>query len=361
MSEDFGFKFMENGFSTLDALEQYLPQSPIILEENHVVAIAVVDLARELKRHSVVDFAQIRAISRELADRVIDLEEGRDISDLMEKRYPESWMITLWQLADANPAAADVGARIGATISPEARGLVMSLIKHCDNLMEALETYLANISLVNASETWEVTHKGNCVELTFRFVSGDYPRCAVERSMISMYHLAGYLCEQRIPIYAVEFSFQKPKYNDFLQKLFPCEIFFDSDRNALVFPQEASSILLPQHNSHLKSILEQRISSLDLPEPEPSVKKRVLGLLRQNLSAYRSVEKSAQALCMSRVTLYRKLKEEKTSFFRLLESERQRLFARNRHRPATQLCDLLGFRDTSAYYKARKRWNVNLN
>jgi len=343
--------------------QQHHPRSQTQKEEPRVSAIDVVYLARELKRHSIVDFAQIQAIDRRLADRVVELEEGRDISELMEGRYPESWMITLWQLVDANPLAIDIGARIGAAIvSPEAQGLLISLLQHCENLGEALDTYLANTDLDNPSESWQLTRTDSRIQLTFRFVSGKrYPRCAVVYKMVSLCHWAKYLSGQEIPIYWAEFAFPKPRHMDALAARLPCELRFGSDRNSFVLPAKALSLPLPQRNRHLKGILEQRISSLGFPGKEHSVEKRVRELLRENLAAYNSIDSLTQALCMSRVTLYRKLREAKTSFSRLLDEERQQLFARYRHRSVAQLCDLLGFRDASAYYKARKRWSANLD
>jgi len=339
--------------------KQCLHRFPILMEGDHVSALEVVHLARELKRHSIVDFAQIQDIDCRLADQVVDLEEGRDISDLMTVRYPESWMITLWRMADASPSAADIGVRVGAAISPKVGGLLVNLLQHCEDLEEVLDTYLENIGMDNASESWQVSQEDNCIHLEFRFISGKpYPRCAVERSMVALYHWAEYLFEKRVPLCLVEFSFPEPEYIDSLKFIFSCEIRFNCGRNAFVLPKEVLSMRLPKRSHHLKSIFKQVISSVDFQIKEHSVEKRVLGLLRENLRAYNNIDSLAQALYMSRTTLYRRLKEENTSFSHLLDKERQRLFARHRNRTAAQLCDLLGFRDTSAYYKARKRWGV---
>lgn len=330
----------------------------MLTDRDHVTAIAVVDLARELKRHAVINLTQIQNIDPKLAEYVVALEEDQDISELMERRYPESWIIALWQLADSNPLATSVGARIGATVSPEARGLLINLIQHCENLKEVLETYLNNISLANASESWKIGHRDNRIELTFSFTAGKlYPRCATERSMVALHKWAEYLCGQKIPVCSVEFTFPQPEYKDFLQRLFRCEIHFDCSRNTLILHEDVLFLPLPQRNRYVKGILEQKISSLCFPEENGSIEERARRLLRENLASYHSIENLAQALCMSRATLYRKLKEKKTSFSRLLDEERQRLLYLHRHLPAAQLCDLLGFRDTSAYYKARKRWN----
>jgi len=63
-----------------------------------------------------------------------------------------------------------------------------------------------------------------------------------------------------------------------------------------------------------------------------------------------------KTLHMSRTTLYRKLRNEETSFSTLLDEERQRLLVSHHHDSIAKTCDLLGFKDPSAYYKARKRW-----
>lgn len=324
----------------------------------HVSAIAVVDLARELKRHSVISLAQIQAIDRQLADNVVILEEGRDISGLIESRYPESWLLTLWRLADKYAPNTGIGARIGAIISPEARGLLANLMLYCDNLKDVLETYLANIEITNASESWQINREGAHVELIFGFMPGKpYPRCAVERSMVALYHWAQHLCGREIPVRSVEFAFPEPGYAGYLRSLFPCEMRFDSRRHALVFTEEVFSWPLLQRNRYVKSMLEQKIADLDLVAKTKSVGAQVRELLRKDLAFYHSIDSLTQALCMSKSTLYRKLKEEKTGFAEILDEERRRLLDRHRDKPVARLCDLLGFQDASAYYKACKRWN----
>jgi AraC-like DNA-binding protein len=322
-----------------------------------IAAIAVVDLARELKRHRVIGLAQIRDIDRQLADHVVALEENRDVSGLMEMRYPESWLTTLWQLADNDADHADIGARIGATVSPEARGMLANLMLHCDTLNDALETYVANIGLLNASECWQVYRNASHVELTFSFIPiGTYPRCAVERSMVALCHWARYLSGSDIAVCSVEFAFPKPAYADFLRASFQCPVLFDSCRHALVVSEDILSRPLPQRNRYMKDMLEQKISELGLLAQAKSIEKRVRELLRRDLSGYRHIDNMAQSLCMSRATLYRKLKEEGTSFTRMLDEERRDLWHRHGRKPVAALCDLLGFQDVSAYYKARKRW-----
>lgn len=338
--------------------EQDSQERPMPADRCEVAAIAVVDLARELRRHSVASLAQIEGIDRQLAAYVLALERKQDISEVAEMRYPEAWLIALWQLAGRDARNQDIGVRIGATVSPEARGLLANMVLHCGNLKEALETYLANISLLNASETWQVVQRSGEVELIFSFAAGKpYPHCAIERSMVSFYGWAKYYCAAEIPLRAVEFAFPEPNYSANLRAQFPCNVRFDSERHAFVVEEDVLSWPLPQRNLYLRSMLERRVVDLGLSADSKSVEAQVRRLLRKNMPVYQSASQTARTLCMSRATLYRKLKkEEKTSFSRILDDERRRLWRLHDGKPASQLVDLLGFKDVSAYYKARKRW-----
>jgi AraC-like DNA-binding protein len=328
-------------------------------EKPHVAAIAVADLARELKRHGVVGLAQLQGIDRRLAQYALALEQGRDVSSLVEARYPESWMLALWRLAESAAPDSGIGARIGATVSPEARGLLANLMLHCDSLGEVLDTYLASIGLTNASETWRIAREGGRVELAFEFRRGrPYPRCAVERSVVALYCWARYLCGRDLPLQSVAFAYPEPAYADYLRSLFPCEVRFDGDRHALIVAEEVLSWPLPRRDRYVKGMLREQIAGLNLVPGKLSTGERVRALLRKNLAAHRAVEPTARALFVSRATLHRRLKEEGTAFSRILDEERRRLLRRHRREPVAWLCELLGFREASAYYKARKRWEA---
>ena len=329
--------------------------------QHHVAAIAVVDLARELKHHSIIELAQIRTLDTQLADHVIAMENQKDMSDLIERRYPEDLLIKLWQLADEDVTHKDIGVRIGATISPQAQGLLTKLMIHCETLKEVLDIYLENIGLVNASESWITHYKNDQLELIFRFMnSKPYPRCAIERSMVSIHNLGQHFCNQKIPLTSVEFVFPEPDYRDKLQEQFECDIHFNCDRNALVMSKKIFAYKLPHRNRYIKNIIEDRILELNLLLKPDSIEKKVRDLLRKNISTFSHIDNLAKTLCMSRTTLYRRLKSEGINFSKILDEERQRLLASHKHEPVTKLCDLLGFQDTSTYYKACKRWEATI-
>jgi len=327
------------------------------MSESYVSAISVVDLARELKRHNFIDQSHIFELYPRLSEDVCALESGKDISALVEKRYPESWLLQLWRYAEKNAEKPEIGILIGATISPEAHGLLTNWMLHSNTLEEALKTYQSKVGLVNASEHWDIDIREKGLTLTLSFTAGkNYPRCAIERSMVSMHAMGEYLCDRKISLQQVTFTFDKPSYYEQLQQQFQCPMYFSEASNHLVFDADILQWQLPRRNSYLKSMIETRTNELGFLTDADLLQHKVRKLLSSNIALYSQAHKLANALHMSRSTLYRKLKKEGTSFSELLNEQRQRIYRKHRTSAATKLVELLGFHDISAYYKASKRW-----
>ena len=228
---------------------------------------------------------------------------------------------------------------------------------HSNTLEDALKTYQSKVGLVNASEHWDIEIKDGSLTLTLSFTAGkNYPRCAIERSLVSMHAMGEYLCNQKISLQQAVFTFDKPSYYAQLQQQFQCPMYFSQPGNYLVFDADILQWQLPRRNSYLKSMIETRTNELGLLTDVDLLKNKVRKLLNSNIALYSQAENLANALHMSRSTLYRKLKKEDTGFSELLDEERQRVFRKNRTLATTKLAELLGFHDISAYYKASKRW-----
>ncbi|WP_108125078.1 AraC family transcriptional regulator [Saccharospirillum mangrovi] len=324
-----------------------------------VSAIAVVDLARELLRLNIIDETDLRQLHGPLATQVAVLNKGGDISDVLERRYPEAWLVWLWQQADQRPFYPSVGIEFGARILPESRGLPSHLLQTCRDLGDVLNTYLDNILLVNPADQWTVETEGERTVLSFKFLSAfDYPRCAVERSMAALYHWGCYLCEQTLPLLAVDFTFDQPDYHRVVERCFNAPIRYQAQRNALIVPSAVFATQVQGGDQpYIRKILSQR--ALELRShigDQQTVSGRVRQLLDQDLAHYGDQSNLADALYMSRSTLVRKLAREGVRFSQLLDEARRRCFQRLHNLPATQIADRLGFMDVSAFYKARRRW-----
>ncbi|WP_396588424.1 AraC family transcriptional regulator ligand-binding domain-containing protein [Bermanella sp. R86510] len=195
--------------------------------------------------------------------------------------------------------------------------------------------------------------------LTFSFSSDYiYPRCAIERSMVSLYRWACFYSDQTLSLLSVNFTFPKPDYAEFVEKQFYRSVKYNQDQNQLTFPLSVLSIKLRGSQPYLKSMLEERankVASTSLMHHQ--ISDQVRELLHQDLAVYSSQSAVANKLYVSRSTLSRKLKNEGTSFSQLLSSVRRQLAVEYSHLPVKKLIDKLGFSDESAYYKAKKKWH----
>lgn len=94
--------------------------------------------------------------------------------------------------------------------------------------------------------------------------------------------------------------------------------------------------------------------------PTITFSRQVRPLIAGHLAKGRvKVENVAQELNMSRHTLYKKLKEENLTFAALLEDVRREqalTYLRDRNRSLSEVAELLGFSELSAFSRAFKRW-----
>lgn len=134
---------------------------------------------------------------------------------------------------------------------------------------------------------------------------------------------------------------------------------FDSDTTALLLQPEELYLPLSQADPVLHQLIRQhldnmqRLTDLEIPG-------YVSNLLRDLLPQGRvTVDQVAQCMAVSRRTLQRRLNDSGTSFQAVLDDTRQKMaqrYLRDSHMQLTQLSDLLGYSDLSAFSRAFTRW-----
>ncbi|MCK0153388.1 AraC family transcriptional regulator [Alcanivorax sp. S6407] len=134
---------------------------------------------------------------------------------------------------------------------------------------------------------------------------------------------------------------------------------FNSDTTALLLDPDELDLPLSEADPALHQVIRehldtlQRLSDLELPG-------YVGNLLRDLLPQGRvTVNQVADCMAMSRRTLQRRLGESGTSFQKVLDDTRQNMalrYLRDSQLQVTQLSDLLGYADLSAFSRAFSRW-----
>lgn len=118
--------------------------------------------------------------------------------------------------------------------------------------------------------------------------------------------------------------------------------------------EEPESRLSPSQMQRLWQLIQTRIL------PSITFSRQVRPLIARHLARGKvKVEAVAAELNMSRHTLYKKLKEENLTFVGLLEDVRREQalkYMNDRDRTLSEVAELLGFSELSAFSRAFKRW-----
>lgn len=278
-------------------------------------------------------------------------------------RFSEKKLLDLWQWIARNSTKPEVGLLIGQTINPGAKGLLASWVSQTESIGEALAIFCANISLMSPSEHWEIIeHNGVCT-LQFTIQKGKpYPSIAIERSMSAMISWGRALSAHEFPLIKACFTFSERPYRSVFESIFGGNIEFSSNENCIQFDSKLLKLPTINGNQFLKSIVEEKAkAALQALKNDTSMVTKTKAAIEKTLlnGNTLSIDVVCSELALSRQTLYRKLKEEgcnykglsdeykKTEALKLLQTESENI---------TSVSLRLGFKDTSSFHKAFKRW-----
>ncbi|WP_447591135.1 AraC family transcriptional regulator ligand-binding domain-containing protein [Aquipseudomonas campi] len=322
-----------------------------------VSAVAVLDLHDLLLDMGLATAEQMSAAGVH-RDELIDRSDNA--RPLQEQRLDEKHLLALWQIAANNTRIPHVGLVIGQTFNPATRGVLASWLFQCTEAGEALHVFQKHIALMNPSESWTVTEIGEELVLEFSFAPDKpYPQAAIERSMSALLRWGQEMTGVPITPNACEFRFPRPAYAERYVEVFGSHLHFDSPRNSLHLPRAFLHAPIGSANSYLKHLLEERaLQAFQHLQVNGEWLNKVRQLVQATLKDGVSIEQVCQTLHVSRPTLYRRLKEEGTSFTELVSAVRKDLAYKQIQQglPIATVSEALGFKDVSTFHRAFKRW-----
>ena len=295
-------------------------------------------------------------------DSLEKLQLSRNLLLNPEERIEEQKVIALWQYLTDHCEIPHFALLVGQQINPQAKGLLASWVSQCATLGEALQVFTQHIALMNPSEQWQIKTQGNLACLTFHFSTDkNYPACAIERSMSALIAWGQVLAMEKIHIERAEFTFSQPKHLDHYGELFGDKLEFNGTANTLLFKKSILERPIYSSNHYLKEMVKEKaLSILNAWQAGAPLSQHILQLIQINLPKQKAcIEILCDELSISRQTLYRKLQEEGTDFKTLHTQARKelalKLLIENSHNMAS-ISQALGFKETSSFYKAFKRW-----
>ncbi|MCY1279115.1 hypothetical protein D9M69_208650 [compost metagenome] len=267
----------------------------------------------------------------------------------------------LWQRAAAIDPA--IGLHLFAQFTPKDRYILVHLALASANIGQALrywERYARLGSELDQLPCLFETPDQIGMELRIEG-SGALVRHVGEHCLVmTMTQIREGCVEPLLPLRA-EFAWQRPAYHAEYAQWFGPSLHFSSARTCLVFDKAALDLPMRGHHPVLAemiaSSLEQRLAQQQQFGGHAA---KVANHIREALrtGAHASLESAATAQHLSPRTLHRRLQEQELSFRRIFaavcaEMEQSlELQGLNRN----QIAERLGYADSNAYRRARKRW-----
>lgn len=322
-----------------------------------VSALTVLDLHDTLLEMGVTTLEQMTAAGLH-REQLID--HGSHALPAQEQRLDESLLLKLWQLAANNSELPHIGLLIGRRFNPATRGILANWLFQCTQVSEALDVFQKHIALMNPSEHWTFSEVEDSLLLQLSFAADKpYPQAAIERSLSAWLRWCEEMTGQAIRPRRAEFTFSRPAHHQAHVEVFGDHLVYDSPRNCLQLPRSVLDWPIRGADDYLKQIVEQRaLQHFERLQAKCELLARVRQLIQTGLQQGVSIEKVCKELHVSRPTLYRRLKQEGTSFTQLVGEVRKNLaFEQIRQGvPVAQVSDDLGFKDVSTFHRAFKRW-----
>lgn len=230
------------------------------------------------------------------------------------------------------------------------------------NLGAALDTALAFLGLVFDDLTPRLERQGGMAAIVIDEPAGHACRAFGCFTLWMIVHgLACWLAGRRIPILAVELHCQAPDYLEDYRVMFSSNLRFARPRSRLLFNAECLEQPLRRSEHELKRFLAGAPANILVRYRDPrSHAARIKVYLRSlKVERWPDFEALASHFFMAPSTLRRKLAQEGQSFQGLKDQvRRDQAIARldSGEGNFTELAFELGFADSSAFYKAFKKW-----
>lgn len=251
---------------------------------------------------------------------------------------------------------------LSALIRTAHLGVLGYLLHACDNLAEALlRLYRYSKLIINDSSQIYIHQANHEIELQWHHTDPIEPVIA-EFGMAIIWQFSQQLTNQRFDLKHIKFTHDAPAEADMriYQQFFACPVSFNQPTNSFCCSASCLNIEITQPDKTLLDILQRQAEQAlqQLPATSDFLKKAQLQLMALCHHGEPKLAQLAFHLCISPRTLQRRLWEHDLNFQRLLDDGRQELGKHylTQHLSLSDIAQLLGYSDQSAFTRAFKRW-----
>lgn len=162
-------------------------------------------------------------------------------------------------------------------------------------------------------------------------------------------------------VLAVELTRTAPPYRAEYERIFQCPVRFGAPRNAMELHPEIAGWPVSKSGGYLSTVLSRHadalLSALDARTTwRGRTEAEIVAALHEGAPG---ADRIAERLGFSRQTLFRRLKDENTTYEDVLDSVRERLakgYLRDRRLGVSETAFLLGYQEPASFTRAFQRW-----
>jgi AraC-like DNA-binding protein len=241
-------------------------------------------------------------------------------------------------------------------------GIVGHLATHSPTVGDGIQQVVRYANLLGTGISLTLRRQDPTAELVYVRTDPDLAtvqgvEMALAETVLTLRQLAGGGLD---PVTA-RFRHPPPTYVAEYRAVFGDAVRFGQAEDSVTFPSAVLDLPSPLARPYVGRVLTEHANALlERADAAGPYRRQVQeSILRQLPHGPAGIDRTARTLGMSRQTLYRRLKDEGTTFQALLDDTRRRSAARYLAEPSHALSDvafLLGFSDYSAFHRAVRRW-----
>ena len=313
--------------------------------------------------------AWVKGIGELFNDEGLDVnalfgEAGLDMTllDNPDGRYPTEKISLLWELAVMRSGNPMISIARPRKAKLENFNVIVFAMMSCQNLHASLECMLLHLRLVSEAATVLIRDEPEGCSLELRFFCGvqNVPRQCFEYDMHTLLTFLHLVSGREFSPLWVEFTHATPAEPQCYRDAFACPVLFNASANRLILHHADLAVPLPTCNPTLAKLhaqcAGQYLTRLDDKKTAYLVQELITRMLP---SGEPRREDIASALCMGDRTLHRRLREEGTSFKKILDDTRRELaqqYLEQWRLSVGEMSGMVGFADHGTFYRSCKRW-----
>jgi AraC-like DNA-binding protein len=332
---------------------------------------------RSQRRPGCAQQPELRTSSAAWLEGVLSMfeAEGLDVPSLLRDagfdpdslhrqntRVPVDEISVLWQLAVARGGKPTLGLHRDLAATHSKLGTVGHAMACSPDLGAALTRLTRYMAVISDATAFSMQPEARGCWMVMEHTGGSLPipRQRVEYALLTVFMQCQWLTRRELQPLAMEFVYPAPASDRLHREAFGCEVRFNAVANRLLLSTADMTMPLPTFHPALGEMQEHLLDDqLDLLGQTTTSSLVCAEIARRLQLGEPRRQDVAAGLGLAERTLQRRLQEESVSFQSLLDRTRRELaqqyLAEDRH-TLTDVADMLGFVDSSNFFRACKRW-----